>query len=277
MCKILTIAGIKKDKTKVVDAFVKASIPFLTADDKDAVGYAALSDKLYGERWVNVNTAFKSSYVSQFQTKPDGVSVEDIRYNKFGDRFGANHTSAMIVHSRFATCDLGIENTHPFVSQDGNTALIHNGVIKTKGLEYRTSTCDSEGILNEYVKQDVTNKPGNIQTIFNKVNGAFACAVLTKANTGEYFLDLFRNDQYPTLYSSYIPELEATVYATTAEIIENTCVQLGYHMEPLYYVMDNSFIRINAKTGEVIKYIKSIEKEKQERLVAKRKKKGKRK
>lgn len=254
MCKILALAGVKKENDDNVEKLAKTILPYMTAQDNDAVGYAAFKDRLYGERWLNVNNALQVRPTPLLKTLNYNLErkLSAERYNRFGDRHGANHLSSMILHSRFATCGAGLENTHPFVSEDKKTALIHNGVVNTRGLTLKNSTCDSEGILNEYLKHNVSNNPDNIQAIFNKVKGAFACAVLTEDYSGRKYMDLFRNDQYPTLYTCYVKEVDTLVFCTDPAMLENAVQDLGWSMEQMLYVEDNSYLRLDAKTGEVI-------------------------
>jgi hypothetical protein len=242
----------------------------MTAEDKDAVGYASFRDSLYGERWVNPTMALdKRPSRSLGKLSTSTTLIEDERYNSFG-KPQVNHASSLILHARFATCDGGISNAHPFVSQDGKTALIHNGVIDTRGLDYITSTCDSEGILNEYVKHDVRNIPENIQKVVNKINGVYACAVLTEDDNGKKYLDLFRNNQYASLYTCYIDELGTNVFSTIPEIIENTVYDLGWHMDSMFQVANNSFIRFDAVTGLILEEFE-VKKERAVRRVAAKK------
>lgn len=271
----MAIAGVKPDKAPNVLKLAKAILPYMTAEDNDAVGYAAIKDRLCGERWLNVNQAFGPRSGHKLYTKTNERLEASPQQNSFGDRFGINTTSAMILHARYATCGKGIENTHPFVSEDGKTALIHNGVIGTRGLEFITSTCDSEGILNEYLKHDVSNNPDNIQKVFNKLTGAFACAVLTEDSNGKRYLDLFRNAEYPTLFCSYVSELGTMIFCTKPDMLENAVKDLGWSMETMHMVKDNSYIRMDAKTGEYV-IAKEVKKERIIRLTLK-KKKGKKK
>jgi hypothetical protein len=163
-----------------------------------------------------------------------------------------NHTGALILHSRFATCGGELFNAHPFVSQSGKTALVHNGVVSPRGLEFITSQCDSEGILNEYVRADVSNNPKEIQKVYNKLKGAFACAVLTEDANGKKYLDLFRNDTYPTLFTTYVDELATNVFSTIPDMIENAVQDLGWSMDMMHSVKDNSYLRLDAVTGLIV-------------------------
>lgn len=245
----------------------------MTIEDRDAVGYAAFRDSLYGERWLNPQIALTTRPTRSIgKLSTSEQMFEDSRYSSFG-KPQVNHVTSLILHSRFATCDPVLSNAHPFVSQDGKTALIHNGVIQTRGLEYITSTCDSEGILNEYVNQDVANNPSNIQKVVNKLTGAFACAVLTENSAGKKYMDLFRNDQYPTLFTCYIDELGTNVFCTLPEYIENAVTELGWSMDTIHQVKNNSYMRLDAITGLIVEEFEVIKERTVRRVAAKRKRK----
>lgn len=274
MCKIAMVAGVKYPEN--LDTFTNAILPYMTQQDRDAVGYAAFSDFLHGERWLNPDIAFKDRPLKGGRTIRNTRLKEALQYNNFGRYIQINPKTSMILHTRFATCERGINNAHPFVSEDGKTALIHNGVVKPSGLTLRTSSCDSEGILNEYTKNDVMNNSGAIQQVFNKLNGSFACAVLTEDNNGKRFLDIFRNNSYASIITAYVDELGTNVFCTEPSIIENTVNDLGWGMETMYSLEDNTFMRLNARTGEIVMSME-VKKERPARLAAKSKKKGNRK
>lgn len=273
MCKITAVAGVSKANHDNLWKFAHAILPSMTVEDRDAVGYAAFRDTLYGERWLNPNIALVSRpmrCVGKLSTSKE--LVEDARYSSFG-KPQVNHVSSLILHSRFATCDATLENAHPFVSLDGKTALIHNGVVSPRGLEYITSTCDSEGILNEYVTQDVANNPKNIQKVVNKLTGQFACAVLTEDNYGKKYMDLFRNDQYPTLFTAYVDELGTNVFCTLPQYIEDAVTSLGWSMGTMFQVKDNTYMRFDAVTGLLLQEFEVVKERVVRRMAAKKGKK----
>lgn len=253
MCKNMMIAGLKTEVAeKDLWKFLVAAVPFMSANDKDGMGYAAIGkDGLFGERWLNPKDAF--NYRTQFSKRDAEIEKEfqgaldgTKRYNKFGK---VSDAFAVIFHSRMATCGVNLENTHPFVSSDGSTALIHNGVVNSQEVSNLSSTCDSELILNSYMGADVRINPNNIQTIGNQISGSYACGVLTKDSSGKDVLDIFRNDTN-MLYAAYVKELDAIVYCTTSEIIRNTCKKLKWKHGSIFKVTAEKLIRIDAKTGK---------------------------
>ena len=101
-----------------------------------------------------------------------------------------------IGHTRWATHGAPNDaNAHPHLSQSGNLALIHNGIIenfrvlrdalRTHGFTFRSST-DSEVLVNliEYVRES-ENCPLEVavRAALKQVVGAYAIAILDKGNT----------------------------------------------------------------------------------------------
>lgn len=257
MCKVLAVSGVKSSKTPELWKFVKTVTPFMTPHDKDGVGYAALTrdGELFGERWLNPADAFKRR--QEFTTKDQelldtfkGALSTTVKYNKFGE-LKQDETSAVILHTRMATCDINIENTHPFVRD--NTALIHNGVIRnTTMLKQLTSTCDSECILNEYADQSVQENPDAIELVADRLQGYYACAVLTQTPEGRSVMDIFRDDGNAALWACFIKQLDAVVFCTRAEIVKAACKELKWTVLSTLYVEPNKLLRLDAVTGEHI-------------------------
>lgn len=261
MCKILAMAGIKAPKEKLMWEFILKSRPFMTAADRDGVGYATLGPEgLWGERWRYPEEAFLKDSRRLYNNKDeefrkkfkDGLDA-DLRYNAFGKGRAGDGNTAIIFHSRLATCDKTLENVHPFVRN--NTALIHNGVINNADrLELITSTCDSEAILNEYVKADVANMPETIAEVTARLMGYYGCAVLTQNTEGKKYLDVFR--ERASIYMTYIEQLEAAVYCTSDSIIKDTCKELKWKHQHMFKLKEHQMFRIDAITGTLVDIFK---------------------
>jgi len=100
-----------------------------------------------------------------------------------------------IGHTRWATHgEPNDANAHPHLSQSGQLALIHNGIIEnfrvlrdalsTHGYRFRSST-DSEVLVNliEYVREsDKCSLEEAVRTALKQVVGAYAIAVIEKGN-----------------------------------------------------------------------------------------------
>ena len=101
-----------------------------------------------------------------------------------------------IGHTRWATHGAPNDaNAHPHLSQSGNLALIHNGIIenfrvlrdalRTHGFTFRSST-DSEVLVNliEYVREsEKCPLEVAVRAALKQVVGAYAIAILEKGNT----------------------------------------------------------------------------------------------
>ena len=111
-----------------------------SGSDRDGLGYSALNEAgdLFGERWLNNDDAFvrraiKSDKCKEIEQELAGLLSENQvgeTYGEFGIGVGGlDSISAITLHTRLATSGKGFANCHPFVSEDGLTSLIHNGVI----------------------------------------------------------------------------------------------------------------------------------------------------
>lgn len=263
MCKIMAFAGIKPEKAAEAEKFIqRAAEELSSATDKDGFGYAGMdkSGTIYGERWLNPRNAFKERDSMTNEEKETmtkfGTAVVRSReqYNFFGNRDHTN-TVAYLLHARFSTNTVCIENTHPFVVEDKNgdqLALIHNGVISnTKTLKNYTSSCDSECILNSYSDAAIDMQPDNVQSVVDELRGSFAVAVMGRDGAGVPYLDIFKNDR-ASLVMVKIKELDCLVFCTTLQIVETVARFLNYTLEYNFWVTPGHLIRLNAETGDIM-------------------------
>lgn len=105
------------------------------------------------------------------------------------------HATIGIGHTRWATHgEPNDRNAHPHVSQSGNLAIIHNGIIENyaaiketlmkRGYEFKSDT-DTEVLVNlieEVQKKENTSLDNAVRIALNEVVGAYAIAVLNKNN-----------------------------------------------------------------------------------------------
>lgn len=270
MCKIAIIPGIKKETTNAAWRLMKELSEEMTMSDNDGFGYAALDGegKMFGERWFYPKDAFKYTEKSVapeitlekqyegFIKVPKADERKAGNYNNFGV-VHENSLSCAILHARNATCARTMENLHPFVI--GETALIHNGVIgNTEEIGYKNSTCDSECILVEYIKNDVANDLKNIQKMADKLRGSYACGVISKMSDGTPIVDVFR-DTSSKLRGYFIKELGQIVFGTAYQEgwgpIPSACKDLRFTIVREYEIPDHKAVRINAMTGEVMQWL----------------------
>ena len=256
MCKILLTCGIKPEKSKLLEQFIYKVAPILGRDDEDGMGYVALSKngEMFGERWLNNTMAFNSSLKESTEQKIAkmffGALIEGRFYNKFG-KVQRDKITSVCLHARKATTDVSLDNTHPFVSENGKTALIHNGIVDILNLKLKTSTCDSEGLLNLYTKLKMYDHPKQMKKFAKMVDGYYACGIITQDSIGKWYMDIIK-DNRAQLYAVYIKELDNVVFCTNETIILETCKLLGWTASGMFFVQDNTFIRLNALTGKVL-------------------------
>jgi predicted glutamine amidotransferase len=260
MCKIMIVPSVKPDKSEQLLKFSKASVKYLTAGDPHGFGYAAISNnQLTGECWLNPKDAFKPSG-AELQALDDkllhniGSAVEEYdnrkekHYRSHGD-VDRNKMTTVLLHARYATCEKNIKNTHPFFRN--NTALIHNGVIhNTYDLVNKTSTCDSECILNQYVDRNLPMFPKRVQEMADSLAGWYAVGIITKIQD-RWYVDVFK-EHSASLICAQVKELDAIVYCTNESILRKTVRACNFTMGKVFTCKSGILQRFDAKDGECL-------------------------
>jgi len=259
MCKVLMLIGIRPDKAKDAAKLIKKSAPFMSENDNDGAGYIATDGKsIFGEKWLKNSDAFRTVK----RQGPDQDRINSIfehavpnsfsRYESFGEG-KLDKATSILFHTRYATCDKTIYNTHPFVVED--TGLIHNGVILNSDLlldgEERISTCDSEAILQEYLNNKINLNPENIQDVADALNGWYVAGLISKDNNGRQIVDIFKCHR-SSLYAGWIPELETFALCTEIGILKESARAAGMSVSAYDTVSGGVFLRFDAVTGEKI-------------------------
>lgn len=251
------LVGIHPDKIGGAIKFVKKSVPFMSETDKDGAGYLATNGQnIFGEKWLRNTDAFKVvKREARDQEKINKIFEHAVpnsfsRYESFGEGKLEDATS-ILFHTRMATCDKTIYNTHPFVL--GDTGLIHNGVILNsdtllEGLE-TVSTCDSEAILQEYIKSEINLDPSNIQDVADVLNGWYVAGLISKDNEGKQIVDIFKCNR-SSLYAGWIPQLDTFALCTEIGILKDTARAAGMTVTAYDVVSGGVFLRFDAVTGE---------------------------
>lgn len=263
MCKIMIMSGITDETKENAWAFCKAMAVQMSSPnsaEKDGFGYAAIDAQgnLFGERWVDNKAAFKhqnpyGSEVDNTYLKKYKILSKERMYGNFGV-FNENIRS-ITMHSRSSTNTVSYKNTHPFV--EDFTSVIHNGVIHNDDkLTKKTSTCDSEVILHEYIKYNIANRPGKFKKVANRLEGYYALGIFSKTSEGRVILDIIK-DNSAKLEAYMIKELNCVVFATpkfNGSSVEDACKTLGFEIISKYEVKANRLQRLDALTGETIAY-----------------------
>jgi hypothetical protein len=254
----MMMAGIKPDKTELAYKFAKTIGELMSVANRDGLGYAAVDKdgNLFGERWLRNQDFYRLSSKRAAKIEKmfekalkSGITNQVTEYTKFGEVKREN-TVAMILHTRMATSARGMNNTHPFVYED--TALIHNGVISNeKEFDLKVSTCDSEAILQSYLKNKVGESPTAVQVMAKELVGYYACGVFSRDSEGIRILDVFAGNN-SDLNMTYIHELDTWVFASLKLHLEEACKKLGWTHEEIAEVHNGKIIRCNPITGETI-------------------------
>lgn len=263
MCKVMMIAGIKNKHRDNAIKFTKQISMFMSKHNDHGLGYAATDSKgnIFGERWLYNETAWENNapkdssaerILNAFPNATDAISItQPFEYNSFG-KVKLNDVTSIMLHTRFATSAKGMNNTHPFVTTNNKTALIHNGIISNDSdFKLTLSTCDSESILVSYLNNDVKKDITLIQQTANELEGYYACGILTTDNNDVNIMDIFRANG-ARLSMCYVYELDTFVFSTDEADIKATCSILEFTRDEIYTVKDETIIRINAITGDMI-------------------------
>lgn len=259
MCKLIMIPDVPEDKIQQTWKFIFGAKYEMSAVDKHGMGYMAYysdTDTIAGERWLYNKEAFIKrdedvpENIKKYQEHFQSAVKIDKKYNGFGI-FG-KVLKSIGVHSRFATCAVNIENTHPFWDRENQTALIHNGVISNHHeFDKKISSCDSEAILSSYVENKVNENPDKMDDLISEVNGSMACGLITKHNNKTYF-DIWRNSA-STLCTSFVDKIGTFVIATTPAIIKRGAKAIQSKHDTIYDINPNYYMRFDIATGKLIK------------------------
>ena len=147
-----------------------------------------------------------------------------------------------------------MENTHPFVDDQDNPkfALIHNGVIYNHDQFKKIhSTCDSEVILHQYIKEHANLDATNMSNFTKRLTGWYTCATLAHDANNKPIIDFFAGDS-ARLASFFFPQLGVRVYSSEASDIKSAAAVFGLQTTDMQKLDQCSFMRICADTGEIL-------------------------
>lgn len=259
MCKILCIPKVKDvEKAKL---FTRQLASIYVKNQTHGSGVAFVSNgNINVEKWLNVDETFStllsSKELQSLQAMYDPYVNILTEYETHGESFASSQSiDSILFHARVATSPKVIENTHPFTLFDNEnkvrTALIHNGVVDEKRLQLITSSCDSEGILNEYDKLQVQNNIKNIAEMAKNVVGSYAVGILSKSNEG-IVMDVIKNE-HARLKAMHVKEIsDSLIFATDRDDVIETCSKISFAKPPVFDVLDNVILRHSVGTGALI-------------------------
>ena len=166
----------------------------------------------YGASWIMPNGKLATLKSSLPQARGDSLPSFVNGFYELNGELESNG-GALLVHGRTATCGVNLANCHPM--QSGQSALIHNGVVRSHYYKNsRATSCDSELILNAW-KHGV--RSGNsLENVAKNIDGYYAFSILTASKSGE-ILDVVRDDQASLYVGS---KNNGYCFATTREAVE---------------------------------------------------------
>lgn len=251
MCKVGIITGINQKNKNIVGNMVYSLATKMSFGNNQGFGHSSVyrGGGVYTEKWMD--------NVDRFKNLDDPTAFQKLQIGPGHDEGATPGT--IIMHARYATVGpQAIQNTHPFVDVEAKTTLIHNGGISNHGeLTKKTSQCDSEVILNEYVKNKVNENETEITEVIEKLRGWWACAVLS-FNRQVPILDIFVN--HASLFKCEIGATGLTLFSTSEHDIKKVCEEQSLDYFDPKKVDQGVLYRYNAITGNLISeyvYMKS--------------------
>ncbi len=260
MCKLAMIPYLKPSKSALAWSFARAITKPMCAADHDGYGYAAVgTDGAIGvERWLAGSNAWQHSA----RTMPAMLSAivsgaidnpPTIR-DTSGPMLRDKEITALLLHSRYATSAVGLQNNHPHCSYDARdnvrTALVHNGVVQVNAKRLRYSTCDSETILVGFDKHGVTSAADAWQAAADDLSGYYALGIAHRS-AGVTHVDIVR-DSSAALSVCWVAELDAPVIATAPEHVKQACKRLSWHAPIVAPFRTDTHVRFNPATRTMV-------------------------
>lgn len=214
MCKLLSVIDIRSHKAAL--NFVNACIPHMVERDQDGLGVMRLGERgLSIQRWLDPTNAPRRKGLPGGLARYEQLIPES--YNEEGTI--PQCPSAWGAHARYATCEVALQNVHPFV-RDG-VALMHNGVISnSEEFENTLSSCDSEALLTRYIEAKVPESLSNLNEALRPITGQYACIVFNEKG----YVDIFK-DAATSLFIASVHNV-GTVFCTSDAIIREACKKL---------------------------------------------------
>lgn len=260
MCKLLLMTGITEGR--VAEEFMKRMAIPMSTFNKDGIGYTGVNPdgSLFSQKWLNNEHFFDLTKVMTPEIReqlepfrdrlPRGALNQN--YMELGTPDFEN-VRTITMHTRMATCEKGIRNTHPFIDED--TSLVHNGVIRnadTLGVN-KISTCDSEAALQTYLQEGVASDTKKALKWLDRLSGGWAFGILSRNEQGNRVLDVVRGGSM--LYYMEIEGL-GSVFTTNDDDAKGVAKEMGLKFVKDPYLMSfDSMYRFDAVTGEMLEEV----------------------
>jgi predicted glutamine amidotransferase len=225
MCKIMVFTN--TEKVRKLERLVNFVAPLITASDNDGFGWVAQGAKgPFGERSILPVHKYRLNKLDLTVALP----ITKPSYNTFGKR--SELTGPMVFHGRTSTNQKGLLNAHPIVKN--NWYLVHNGVVSNHGPSYKMSTSNDTEHLVHYLSSS------GIQGIESNLGGYYAFGAIDP--NGKLHV---ARDSMARLVTAYVKSIDSYVFATTADLIEETCRHMEWKVGPIDLVEDNLYMVFN--------------------------------
>ena len=253
MCKVAGVNGVNDENREAVWEFMQELGSRISVGNPHGLGYSAVDKNgdIFGEKWLHNADAFRDPS-NMRNLNFYGTKVKD-SYSFFGKKVKRDEARSIILHTRAATCDINIDNVHPFYDnkEDPEVVLIHNGAITNDDtLTKIHSTCDSEVIVHEYLKENCVKDLNNIQKVADSIHGWYTCLVLAKDENGKPFMDIFSENGRLATY--FVKELNCRIYSSVAHDIKETCEFFGYSYTDGFKFLSDSMRRLDIDNGDIL-------------------------
>ena len=176
------------------------------------------------------------------EPQPSTLFVENINYKKLWD----NELNVGIFHCRAATQGVGIpaqnQNNHPFVSENRQRAIIHNGFINKIELKqiksiFETNTdCDSEVVLRILEQQG--SLENNICDFLSFAEKSAFSIAMVEVDESIRSLTLLRNAQRPMCIVDCRKNLGQMFFCSTPQIFFESLIDVPELEDMGYAIAD---------------------------------------
>jgi predicted glutamine amidotransferase len=236
MCKIITLTNLSKLDRQSFNKLASTSAKLLGRSEKDGFGFSVMtSSGVISQRYVNPN-----------DVRPDLVQGKKLSFtnpvmNQTGAfSFDTQFTGGAFFHGRVSTNTKSLNNTHP-INKHG-WSLIHNGVVTDHGPKYDMITSnDTEHCLERLVQ--------GIAQVEQHITGYYALAAFSPDNN----LHIVR-DSIAQLFCAYVDTIDSLIFATTQDLINETCKAMSWSYDSIQKVMDNVYL-IFDQSGQLLSQV----------------------
>lgn len=144
--------------------------------------------------------------------------------------------SSLLAHGRYSTNTVSLANTHPMLSDTGDVALIHNGVVSDHGHlppGILKTNNDTEILLRHW-------EEGGVEAVEESVGGYYAFCVLQPDGRTHVV-----RDSSAVLYITYSRTVDSYLLATTEEILREVCTRMRWMYDKPELLSPNTYVQFD--------------------------------